>query len=159
MMQNFIANAIVVIAVGSLGLSAVVLPSPVRSEEAGESCQVATRTARERIEQGRSITVMTYTLDHSETYPNHPNNRPLIVQIVVDGSAASSVMKSPVFQKAISSSIIKSCGSVGGVIFGKARTDWYLTLGLMPNGTIEYFECLNPNPERNKLSWGQQVCL
>ncbi|MBD2016113.1 hypothetical protein H6F96_19335 [Microcoleus sp. FACHB-53] len=38
--------------------------------------------------------------------------RPLFVTIIVDGNAADSVMSSPVFQKAITSEIINSCGSL-----------------------------------------------
>ncbi|HEY9637330.1 MAG TPA: hypothetical protein V6D14_28275 [Coleofasciculaceae cyanobacterium] len=68
-------------------------------------------------------------------------------------------MESPVFQKAIASEIIKSCGSVGAVTFGRHRTDWSITLGVMSDGTIRQFECVNSDPERDKLSWGQQVCL
>jgi hypothetical protein len=88
-----------------------------------------------------------------------PNGRPLSVTIIVDGDAADSVMSSPVFQKAITSEIIKSCGSVGAVTFGRHRTDWSITLGMMSDGTIESFKCIDPDPEVNKLSWGQQICL
>lgn len=158
-MQKFLANAIVFITAGSLSLSGVVSALQAKSQEIESACQAAIRAAGRRIEQGRSITVMTDTVDQSELYPNHPDGRPLIVEIVVDGNAADSVMLSSVFQKAIASEIIKSCDSVGGVIFGRRETDWYFTLGLMPNGAIQFFECIDPDPERNDLTWGQQVCL
>jgi hypothetical protein len=88
--------------------------------------------------------VTTDIADHSEVYPNHPNGRPLFVTIIVDGNAADSVMSSLVFQKAIASEIIKSCGSVGAVTFGRRETDWSITFGMMSDGAIEGFECIDP---------------
>jgi hypothetical protein len=159
-MQKFFANAIVFIATGSLSLSAVVLPSQVRSQPKGQTCEAAIANGRQRITAGRSITIVSSNiLDGSQTYPDYPDGRPKIVHISLDGKAASSVMESPVLQKAISSEIISSCGSVGAVTFGRYRTDWSSTFGLMPNGTIKQFECVDPDPDRDKLSWGQLVCL
>jgi hypothetical protein len=159
-MQKFFTNALVFIAAGSLGLSAVVLPSQVRSEPKGQTCEAAIANGRQRITAGRSITIVnSKILDDSQTYPDHPDGRPNIVQIILDGKAANSVMESPVLKKAIASEIISSCGSVGAVTFGRYRTDWSSTFGLMSNGTIKQFECVDPDPERDKLSWGQLVCL
>ncbi len=159
-MQKFLANAIVVIAAGSLSLSAIGLPSQVRSEPKRQTCEAAIANGRERITTGRSVTIVSSSIvDRSQTYPDHPDNRPQIVQFRLDGKAADEVMESPVFQKAIASEIINSCGSVGAVIFGRDRTDWYSTFGLMPSGTIKQFECVDPDPERNNPSWGQQVCV
>ncbi len=160
MMQKFLANAIVVIAAGSLSLSVVGLPTQVRSESKGQICEAAIANGRERITTGRSVRIVSSNIeDGSQIYPDHPDGRPQIVQFRLDGEAADSVMNSPVFKKAIASEIINSCGSVGAVIFGRDQTDWYSTFGLMPSGTIKQFECVDPDPERNNSSWGQQVCV
>jgi hypothetical protein len=158
MMQKFLTNAIVITAV-SLSLSGFALPPQAKSEPTRKSCETAIADGRGRIEKGRDITATTDIEDHSEIYPNHPNGRPLFVTIIVDGNAADSVMSSPVFQKAITSEIIKSCDSVGAVRFGRQATDWSITFGMMSGGTIESFECIDPNPEVDTISWGQQVCL
>lgn len=159
-MQKFLANAIVVIAAGSLGLSAVGLPSQVRSEPQRQTCEAAIANGRERITTGRSVTIVSFNLvDNSQTYPDHPDNRPQIARIRLDGEAADSVMNSLVFQKAIASEIINFCSSVGAVNFQRNQTDWSSTFGLMPSGTIKHFDCVDPDPDRDKLSWGQQVCL
>jgi hypothetical protein len=144
MMQKFFTNAIVVTAV-SLSLSGFALPPQAKSEPTRKSCEAAIADGRGRLEKGRDITVTTDIADESEIYPNHPNGRPLFVTIIVDGNAADSVMTSPVFQKAIASEIIKSCGSVGAVTFGRQATDWSITFGVMSGGTIESFECIDPN--------------
>lgn len=153
--------ALAVTVAGSFGLPAFVLPPQAQalSQQTNKPCEVAIVNARERIEKGRRITVTTDIADRSEIYSNPPNGRPLLVTIIVDGDAADSVMSSPVFQKAIASEIIKSCGSIGAVTFGRQETDWSITFGIMSGGTIKSFECIDPDPEVNKIPWGQQVCL
>ncbi len=158
MMQKFFVNTIVFFAAGSLGLSAFALSPQVKSEQTRKSCETAIADGRGRIEKGRDITVRTDIQDLSKLYSNPPSGRPLSVIITVGGNAAGSVMQSPVFQKAIVSEIIKSCDSVGAVDFGKYKTDWSFTFGLMPSGTIERFKCIDA-PQVNRISWGQQVCL
>ena len=158
-MQKFFANTIVFIAAGSLGLPAFALPPQAKSEQTRKSCETAIADSRGRIERGKDITVTTDIADYSEIYPNHPSGRPLFVTIIVDGNAADSVMLSPVFQKAIASEIIKSCGSVAAVTFGRQETDWSITFGVMSGGKIESFECIDPEPEGNRIPWGQQICI
>jgi hypothetical protein len=156
-MQKTSANAIVFIAVCSVGLSAFVVPPQAKSEQIRKSCETAIADGRSRIQKGKDIAVTTDIADHSDIYPNHPKGRPLFVTIIVDGNAADSVMSSPVFQKTITSEIIKSCGSVGAVTFGRQRTDWSITFGIMPDGTIKGFECIDP--EGSNPLWGQQICV
>ncbi len=158
-MQKFFANAIVFLAAGSLNLSAFALPPQAKSEQTRKSCETAVADSKVRIEKGKDITVTTDIASRSETYPNHPSGRPLFVTIIVDGNAADSVMLSPAFQKAIASEIIESCGSVGAVTFGKQATDWSITLGVMSDGRIEGFKCIDPDPEVDRIPWGQQICL
>ena len=158
-MQKFFTNTIVLIATGFLGLSAFALPLQAKSEQAKKSCETAIANSRSRIEKGRDVLVTTDIADDNEIYSNPPNGRPLSVTIGVSGDAASSVMESPVFQKAIASDIIKYCSSVGSVTFHMRETDWAVTSGIMPNGTIQDFECTDPAPEGQKPRWGQQSCL
>jgi hypothetical protein len=158
-MQKFLANSIVILTTGALGLSAFAMPQSAKSEQTRKSCEVAIANANERITTGRSITISSNIVDGTQTYPDHPVKRPQIVQIRLNGKEAESMMRSPVFQKAIASEIINSCGSVGAVIFAIAQTDWASTFGLMPDGSIKKFQCVTPDRERNKLSWGQTVCL
>ena len=154
-MHKPFTEALAVITIGTLGLSAFVLPPQARSEER-KSCEVAIVDARERLEKGRDITVMTDIVDRSEAYSDSPDGRPLIVDIVVDGSAADSVMNSPVLQKALTSEIIKSCDSVGAVTFARYQSGWTSTIGLMAGGNIQQFECVEPG--QDDPSWGQEYC-
>jgi hypothetical protein len=156
-MHKRLINAFAVITAGSLGLSAFILPLQVRSQETTQSCEIALLNAKKRIEQGRDITVKTDITDVSKFYPDYPDGRPAGIWLEIDGSAADSVMASPVFQKAIASEIINSCNSVGKVIFIQYQTASAYTFGLMRDGTIQNFECVY-YPEQGSLSWGQIWC-
>jgi hypothetical protein len=125
------------------------------SERTENSCKVAMNTAKERIKRGRDLRIVSF--ENVDAPPDHPNGRPLILQIVLEGKAAESVMSSPVFQKALASEIIRSCNSVSAVNFGMYRSGWGSMTGLMPDRTIQPFQCLEPGSEL-KVSWGQQVC-
>jgi hypothetical protein len=128
------------------------------SERTENSCKVAMNRAKERITRGRDLRLVSFgNVDVALTYPDHPNGRPLILQIVLEGKAASSVMSSPAFQKTVASEIIRSCGSVSAINFAMYRSGWVSMTGLMPDGTIQGFQCFEADP-RLKLSWGQQVC-
>ena len=105
-MQKFLANTIVIFTTGALGLSAFAMPQSAKSEQTRKSCEVAIANAKERITTGRSITISSNIVDGTQTYPDHFDNRPQIVQISLGGQSADSVMESPVFQKAIASKII-----------------------------------------------------
>jgi hypothetical protein len=124
-----------------------------------KSCEVAIARAKERISQGRDIRIVSSeSADSTPRYPDHPNGRPLIFTILLDGNAARSVMNSPVFQKTIASEIIRACSSVGAVSFGKYQTGWGSTVGLMADGTIESFQCAEMGRDRPNPSWGQEYC-
>ncbi|MBD1936745.1 hypothetical protein [Microcoleus sp. FACHB-68] len=157
-MHKYLIEALAVITAGTLGLSALILPSPARSQETKESCELGILNAKNRIEEGRDITVITNVIDASKKYPDHPDNRPRIVMIAVDGIAADSIMVSPVFRRAITSEIIKSCNSVGAVTFNRYQTSWLITVGLMKDGSIQNFQCLLKDRRTARPSWGEEWC-
>ena len=135
-------------------------PAKAGSEKANASCEAAITNAKERIVRGRNLTVVKVkTRDNSKNYLNPPAGRPLIMSIYLSGRATASLMNSPVFQKAISSDLIKSCTSVGAVAFLMDQTDWVSEVGLMPNGTIQQFECISPDGEGGKPPWGKYYCF
>ncbi|MBW4681429.1 MAG: hypothetical protein KME19_15135 [Microcoleus vaginatus WJT46-NPBG5] len=157
-MHKYLIEALAVMMAGSLGLSVLSLPLPARSQETIKSCELVIQNAKKRIEQGRNITVITNVIDVSKKYPDHPNERPRIVMIEVDGQAAYAMMVSPVFRRAIASEIIKSCNSVGAVTFNRYQSAWLITIGLMKDGSIQNFECLLQDSRKDRPSWGQEWC-
>lgn len=157
-MHKYLIEALAVIIASTLVLSTLILPLPARSQETIKSCELVIQNAKKRIEQGRRITVTTNIIDVSKKYPDHPNDRPTIVMIAVDGQAAYAMMVSPVFRRAIASEIIKSCNSVGAVTFNRSQSAWLVTVGLMKDGSIENFECILQDRQKDPPSWGQEWC-
>jgi short subunit dehydrogenase-like uncharacterized protein len=157
-MQENLTKTVLIITTGFLGLFALVLPPQAKSEETGKSCQVAMSAAKERIEEGRNITVKIDATDNSKAYPDYPRGRSEGVIVGLIGREADSVMSSPVFQKAIASEIIRACNFIGAVSFNKYRTGWTSTIGLMSDGTIQPFKCYEADQGRPRLSWGFENC-
>jgi hypothetical protein len=162
-LHKTIIKVLAIITTGFLDIFTFTLTPKAISQETIQPCEVAMLNATKRIKQGRDITVITTVTDGtlsdgSKRYPDHPDGRPTIIWLEVDGSAADSVMASPVFQRAIASEIIKSCNSVGAVTFIRYQTGWASTVGLMRDGSIQNFECVNHDPGRGSPSWGQDWC-
>ncbi|MEW6493425.1 MAG: hypothetical protein AB1589_13110 [Cyanobacteriota bacterium] len=105
-MHKRLNDALAVITAGFLSLSTFILPPQARSQETTQSCKIALSDAKNRIEQGRDITAIATVTDGSERYPDHPDDRPTIIWLEVEGNAADSVMALPASQKAIASQII-----------------------------------------------------
>ncbi len=157
-MQENLTKTVLIIATVFFGVSALVLPPQAKSEETGKSCQVAMSAAKERIEQGRNITVKIDATDNSKAYPDYPKGRSERARVGLIGRDADSVMSSPVFQKAIATEIIRSCNSIGAVSFNKYQTGWTSTIGLMSDGTIQSFKCYEADEGTPRLSWGLEYC-
>jgi hypothetical protein len=92
---------------------------------------------------------------------DRPPNRPLMYSIVLDGRGGESIMYSPKMMQNISTELIFRCQSVSAVSFGMKNSDWTQMFGLMNNGKVQAFECVDlPREKYNReLVWGTQVCL
>lgn len=73
----------------------------------------------------------------------------------MEGTATDSIMNSPKFMKSIANKIIDNGGSVNSVTFALNNSGWKYSIGLLPNGKIDFFECLDNNEDNRKLIWGQ----
>ncbi len=131
----------------SAGSTLVWLPQA-KSQPTGQTYEAALVNAKERIAQGRSITIVDSDIvDNNTNYPDHPKDRPLSIEVILDGNAADSVMLSAAFQKAITSENINS---------GRYQTEWGCTYGLMPDGTIQDFKCVGYGLGENTIPEGQE---
>ena len=122
-----------------------------------ESCEKGIFAARSRLEQGRQLNVLMNIEDQSPYVKGIPANRSLKVEFVLEGAAASSVMTSTHFMKAISANVITSCKSVSAVSFGMNHTGWTETFGLISD-RVKEFECVEPGVYREILPYGVQIC-
>jgi len=123
------------------------------------SCKTTLLAVRSRLAQIKNVTVTHVDqFDRSKLYSDFPVGRPMSYNFRLKGRGAEAVMQSPKFLAGLSQRLITDCASVGAAQYGVDETDWYLTFGLMPNGQIKAFECVEPAPEL-KLKWGYQICL
>ena len=152
------------IATGIIALntfSVLNLSPPVKAEPKLRDCTMTIATAQKRLTTGRDVEVNIKSFDISESYPDHPDDRPMTYLLVLKGAATESIMRSPRFQKAIATEIIKSCGSVGVVTFGMDGTGWGQSVGVLPGGRVDNFECVEHLGSRGlprKIIWGQEFC-
>jgi hypothetical protein len=88
-------------------------------------------------------------------------NRSQDISFQLSGPGGTNVMNSKKIMKAISNELIAHCQSVASVSFGIARTDWSQTYGIMKNGTVQLFKCVDASRDtvNIKLAWGTRICL
>lgn len=139
------------------------LPSLVKAESKPRDCAISLTAVQNRLTRDRDVEITMRSFDISEGFPDHPDNRPIAYQFLLRGGAAESIMRSRQFQKAIAIDIIENCGSVGSVTFGLSGSGWIQTVGILPSGKIDTFECLDPprrdsSASNSKLIWGQEYC-
>lgn len=150
---------------GFLSLTALLgLTPPLQAQEmvsppVTPSCTATLTNAQKRLESGRQLKVGVTSNDVTQSYADHPSNRPFEYTFVLRGPANRAVMHSPKFIATIATDVIQACETVSLVTFVVADTDHMYLLGLMPNGQVEAFDCLEPTRIGKRPAWGQVVCL
>lgn len=125
------------------------------------NCKAAIIDANRRIMKGRNISVKTDIREVSDTYTDYPSGRKYALWFLLNGTSSESILQSAQFQKYFASQIIKNCDDVSLVLFGTGGSDYYWKIGLMPNGAIDFFECIDDKVEETpgiRPKWGQQYC-
>lgn len=112
------------------------------------------------LQEGRKLEVSVRSRDISQTYPDHPVGRPREYLFTMKGPATASIFNSPKLLQSVGAGIFANCSSVGTVTFALANSGWMSTLGLMPGGQVEFFQCLEARRDTagRRLKWGQQYC-
>ena len=135
------------------------LALPLQAQEVNEKsdCTASVASAQKYIENGRNVEVTVSISDISKEYPDHPDNRPYKYLFVLQGESSFSILNSPKFMQIIANKVINNCESASLVEFIQYKTDVYSSIGLMPGGNIEFFQCLEPGKDVAQ-SWGQEFC-
>lgn len=145
---------------GLIALNAsLTLALPIQAQEVQtqKDCAATIAYAQSTIETGRNVQIIIRSSDISNE-PDHPDNRPYNYSFSMGGNASTSVMNSPEFMKILATKVINNCSSVASVTFGIEGSDYVSTLGLMPNGSVEGFKCIEPG-EFAARGWGYKTCL
>ena len=137
--------------------TSLVLNIPVQAQEAetATDCTATITDIQNIIEEGRAVTVNTRINDISDKLTGYPTTRPYRYIFLLDGQASESIMHSFEFQKIIAKRIIANCSNIGMVTFAVSGTDYVLSNGLMSDGTIKSFDCVE---KITKLNWGEEIC-
>jgi hypothetical protein len=127
------------------------------------SCLEAIQAGKQRLESIKNIqSVNVKQYDIASRYPDHPIDRSQRYIYSMKGPAVDSVMGSPKLMTSIAQSIIKKCETVGSVTFALASSGWGISAGLLSDGRIDVFKCLeHPDPRleiEREIPWGEEYC-
>lgn len=126
---------------------------------AANSCDVAIAEAIYQIETKNSGVTRVETFDMRESPDSdHPEDYPIGVALIINGSGAASVMNSPAFLTKLTHDIVMACGPVSKVVFGIYATDYIRSYGLLSQGKVAPFKCLSAG-QLSKYPWGYTPCL
>jgi hypothetical protein len=157
MLYSFLTVISISIACSStlfLSLPSIAQTSP------SNACSEALQAGKNRIKSIKNIqSVNIKQYDIALRYPDHPIGRSQRYIYSMKGPAVDSVMGSPKFMTSIAESIIKKCDTVGSVTFGLANSGWGISAGMLSNGRIAVFKCLEHSLQENsrKLAWGEEI--
>jgi len=138
------------------------------TQDASDKCMDAVASSERAIEKIKDIQLSVLLLkdngssieslpaDHLPD-PDAPKDRPYSYEFRMGGTPAITVMESPEFRKIIATRIIKNCLSVAIVTFSVDHTDYQITYGLMKDGMIKQFKCVDINV--TKPRWGYISCV
>jgi hypothetical protein len=138
-------------------------PSSIAQTTPPNSCSGAIQAGKKRLENIRNIqSVSVKQYDIASRYPDHPIGRSQRYIYSMKGPAVDSVMGSPKLMASIAQSIIKKCETVGSVTFALASSGWGISAGILSDGRIEVFKCLeHPDPRleiKREIPWGEEYC-
>ncbi len=158
---RFTNSLLLTIAIATLTLP---LASPASSQQPTRTCAQAKSAAQRRLTTIRNLTLRTETRNFSSSYPDYPAGRPSGYVLIMKGQAVDSVLRSRQFMTAIATDIITACDTISVVTFGRDGSGEFVNLGLLSNGTIDFFKCaedfgINPEPgSEGRLRWGLSYC-
>jgi hypothetical protein len=121
-------------------------------------CRAALLKGKSRIEKFR--TKVSSLAQSKHEYDDAPANKPLSYTFAMTGPATKSIIYSQKFLTNISGDIVSKCPSVSLITFGFDMSDSFVTFGLMKNGQIHQFNCIEARRKRvMTIHWGQVICM
>jgi hypothetical protein len=121
-------------------------------------CQDAVQSVRSQIQTGRNLEILpTIKRNVSTGYSDAPIGRPDEYVIPLRGAESLNILNSPQMMTTLARRIISQCDNASLVTFGIANSGNIVSLGLMPNGSISVFNCIEPGLGL-RPRWGQIVC-
>ena len=127
-------------------------------ESATSRCLNALMTSPQQIQAGgpRQTRIEITTI---HDYLDHPAGRPQHIILAIN-SRAGGKMPAAVVMLSTAKNIINNCDSVGLVTIGIDESGALDEFGIMRNGEVRAFECIEPDIRSPRtLPWGQRFCI
>jgi hypothetical protein len=121
------------------------------------SCENAITKARVKIEGSNTRIVNLDKRKHY--YTDFPSGRNMEYSFWLVGPGISNLINSDVLLTSLSSDIISNCRTIGIVIFGLYQSESVVTYGLMKNGMVQKFKCVDAVRNRPIVLWGYESCV
>lgn len=118
-------------------------------------CQDAVQSVRSQIQTGRNLEVLP-AIKRNDGHPDAPQGRPVEYIIPLRGTESLNILSSPQLMTNLARQIINQCANASLVTFGIANSGSRISFGLMPDGGIIGFRCIEPRGLRPR--WGQIIC-
>ncbi len=131
-----------------------ILPAQANSEQ---DCLSTIAAVKQKLQGNRNLDMIARSSNLSKSWQDHPKGRPIEYFFGFRGPAGEAIMNSGRLQQNLANQIIKDCSNISMVKFGIRNSGWVHTYGLMPNGKVQLFECLEPG-RGVKPKWGQIIC-
>lgn len=130
--------------------------SNIPPSHANTSCKAAVNSVKTQLQKQKNVQLVSVNKEDSN-YPDHPKNRPYSYIFILQGTGADSVLFSDKLMTSLATKIIPQCQNIGLVVFALYNSHLSVDFGLMHNGSIQAFECI----ERENAAmpkWGETVC-
>lgn len=144
------------------------LPKTVKAQDSNVECKKAVANAKSRLRKTVNSTSILSIREDKLDYRDAPVNRNREIGFYFDSlkdprpqieARVMNILKSPQLMKNISQDIISKCSSIGAVYFaGTVQAACPVYLGLMDNGTVQFFEWVEPGELNREIKWGENYC-
>jgi hypothetical protein len=134
-----------------------------QGERISQRCTTAIASAVSRIKESRNFDVVVSRRNHSDSYSDYPNGRPIGYSFSLTGASAGIITDSPRLMMSITTDLIEHCTTVSMVSF-TSFTDRGIpyhmvhgenTFGLFDGGQIKEFSYLTPGDRMTGgMRWG-----
>lgn len=127
------------------------------SSPSNGSCQDSIIKSKIKIESANTRIINLDKRKHN--YNSYPNGRYMSYSFWIIGPGLSNLISSPRLLSSLSADIISNCNNVGIVSFGLYQSENGVTYGLMKNGAVQKFKCLDADRNRQTDPWGYVSCV
>ena len=144
----------------SLSLTSLSSSPIAQAQTPSTTCSTTLKAIQTKLKEKPNLEIVSVTQqDIGDLYPDRPRDRPDWYVFALRGRQANTILNSAQFMNTLATQLIRNCPNVSLVTFGVANSGNTVLWGLMPNGTVQPFECLEPRRDMSRPAWGKTICV